>query len=376
MAFDALIGADIHDGTSLHKGMALLSDGDVCVGIVDPDDLPKGCEVRHLDGGVLAPGFVDLQVNGGGGVMFNDDQSVEALEIIARAHASVGTRAFLPTLITDTPGRNRAAIDAVADAIKRGISGVIGIHLEGPHLSISRKGAHDPSLIRPMTDDDLSMIAEAAKRLPNVILTVAPENVTRDQVALLCKSGVIISLGHTDATYDTCLYYAASGAKCTTHLFNAMSPLGSREPGLVGATLDNGAVSAGLIADGIHVHPATIRAALRAKQGPGKIFLVSDAMSTVGSEISEFELNGRTIYRRDGRLTLADGTLAGADLDLPKAIRVLVNQVGILPETAIAMASSIPASVLNTSGGFGRLVGGRVVDLTYLQSDFTFTELS
>jgi N-acetylglucosamine-6-phosphate deacetylase len=285
MAPTALLGAKIHDGTAMHEGKALVHESGILVGMLDQNDLPEGCTKQHLNGGVIIPGFVDLQVNGAGGVMFNDSQSVETLETMSRALASVGTLAFMPTLITDTPERSQAAIDAVAAAIERGVAGVVGLHLEGPHLSIKRKGAHDPSLIRSMTDDDLTMIIKAAEHLPNVMLTLSPENATVDQVAALHQAGVIVSLGHTDASYDICLDYMASGARCATHLFNAMSQLGNREPGLVGATLDNGTVSAGLIADGIHVHPATIRAALRAKQGPEQIFLVSDAMATVGSGI-------------------------------------------------------------------------------------------
>lgn len=372
MAPTALLGASIHDGTAMHEGMALVHEKGVLVGILDQNDLPEGCTNQHLDGGVITPGFVDLQVNGAGGVMFNDSQSVETLETMSRALASIGTLAFVPTLITDTPDRSKAAIDAVAAAIEQGVAGVVGLHLEGPHLSITRKGAHDPSLIRQMTDDDLAMIIKAAEHLPNVMLTLAPENATVDQTAALHQAGVVVSLGHTDASYDTCIDYMANGAHCTTHLFNAMSQLGNREPGLVGATLDNGTVSAGLIADGIHVHPASIRAALRAKQGPEQIFLVSDAMATVGSDITEFELNGRAIYRRDGMLTLSDGTLAGADLDFPKALRVMINDVGVSPSAAIAMATSIPAGVLRSSGGFGHLTAGKALQAIYLDQDLSF----
>ncbi len=372
MAPTALLGAKIHDGTAMHESKALVHENGILVGMLDQSDLPEGCTKQHLNGGVIIPGFVDLQVNGAGGVMFNDSQSVETLETMSRALASVGTVAFMPTLITDTPERSQAAIDAVAAAIERGVAGVVGLHLEGPHLSIKRKGAHDPSLIRAMTDDDLTMIIKAAEHLPNVMLTLAPENATVDRVAALHQAGVIVSLGHTDASYDTCMDYMASGARCTTHLFNAMSQLGNREPGLVGATLDNGTVSAGLIADGIHVHPASIRAALRAKQGPEQTFLVSDAMATVGSGITEFELNGRVIYRQDGRLTLSDGTLAGADLDFSKALRVMINDVGVSPSEAIAMATSIPAGILRSSGGFGQLIDGKVLQAIYLDHDFQF----
>jgi N-acetylglucosamine-6-phosphate deacetylase len=372
MAPTALLGAKIHDGTAMHGGKALVHENGILVGMLDQNDLPEGCTKQHLNGGVIIPGFVDLQVNGAGGVMFNDSQSVETLETMSRALASVGTLAFMPTLITDIPERSQAAIDAVAAAIERGVAGVVGLHLEGPHLSIKRKGAHDPSLIRSMTDADLTMIIKAAEHLPNVMLTLAPENATVDQVAALHQAGVIVSLGHTDASYDICMDYMAIGARCATHLFNAMSQLGNREPGLVGATLDNGTVSAGLIADGFHVHPASIRAALRAKQGPEQIFLVSDAMATVGSGITEFELNGRVIYRQDGRLTLSDGTLAGADLDFPKALRVMINDVGVSPSAAIAMATSIPAGILRSSGGFGQLTVGKVLHAIYLDHDFQF----
>ena len=372
MAPTALLGAKIHDGTAMHEGKALVHENGILVGMLDQNDLPEGCTKQHQNGGVIIPGFVDLQVNGAGGVMFNHSQSVETLETMSRALASVGTLAFMPTLITDTPERSQAAIDAVAAAIERGVAGVVGLHLEGPHLSIKRKGAHDPSLIRAMTDDDLTMIIKAAEHLPNVMLTLAPENATVDQVAALHQAGVIVSLGHTDASYNTCMDYMASGAHCTTHLFNAMSQLGNREPGLVGATLDNGTVSAGLIADGIHVHPASIRAALRAKQGHEQIFLVSDAMATVGSGITEFELNGRVIYRQDGRLTLSDGTLAGADLDFPKALRVMINDVGVSPSVTIAMATSIPAGILRSSGGFGQLTDGKVLQAIYLDHNFQF----
>lgn len=355
MTQTAFLGAAIHDGTHLHHGKALLVEKKKTIGILDPDDLPAECDRHQLDGGYLTPGFVDLQVNGGGGVMFNDVQTIKGLFVITAAHRRLGSYAILPTLITDTPQRSQEAIEVVCEAVKMGMPGIVGIHLEGPHLSLARRGAHDAGLIRPMTDVDLAMICDAAKRLPNVMLTIAPENVTLDQARSLANAGVILSLGHTEADFKTCLAYTRVGVRCTTHLFNAMSQLGNREPGLVGATLDSGALSAGLIADGIHVHHATIRSAVRAKQGPGKIFLVTDAMSCVGSDLTEFALNGRTVYRRDGTLRLSDGTLAGADIDMPSAIRVMVHKVGLTPERAIAMATSIPASVLKPHKHMGMI---------------------
>ncbi len=351
----ALIGADIIDANTLHAGRALLMRVDGSVLVVDADALPKGCEMRKLNGGMIVPGFVDLQVNGGGGVMFNDAQNVETLNIMAQAHATTGTAALLPTLITDIAARTRAAIDAVVQAIDEKLPGIAGIHLEGPHLSVARKGAHDGNLIRAMTDDDMTVFLDAANRLANVMLTVAPENVRDDQITQLSKAGVIVSLGHTDASFDRCMSAFDAGARCATHLFNAMSQLGSREPGLVGAALTHPEVCAGLIADAIHVHPATIRTALAAKQGPGHIFLVTDAMATGGCDIQSFSLNGREIRRENGRLTLEDGTLAGADLNFGQALSVLVDQVGTSPESAIAMATSIPANLLRDDMGFGRI---------------------
>lgn len=365
----AYTGADIFDGASLRTGMALLSEGGTCRGIVAAEGIPGDYARTDLGGGTIAPGFVDLQVNGGGGVMFNDETTAEAIRTIAAAHASTGTLALLPTLITDTPERSRAAVDAVAEAIAAGVPGVLGVHLEGPHLSLARKGAHDPALIRRMDAKDEAFLIEAAARLPNVLVTLAPESATPDQIARLAEAGVIVSLGHTDCTYATAQESFTAGASCVTHLFNAMSQMGNREPGLVGATLDTGDVHAGLIADNIHVHAAAIRAASAAKQGPGQIFLVTDAMSTVGSDITEFTLNGRRILRRDGRLTLADGTLAGADLDMPTALSVMMREVGLSGAAALAMATAAPSDVLKRPMDFGRLVQDRPLHAIHLSRD-------
>ncbi len=303
-------GGSVFDGDTLHKGAALrLEAGHItAIGADAPAD---GADVVDLKGGILAPGYVDLQVNGGGGVMFNDDPSVETLRRIAAAHLTLGATSILPTLITDTATKTRAAIAAATAAVAAGVPGIAGLHLEGPHLSMSRKGAHDAALIRPMEEDDLAALVAAAQSLPALMLTVAPENVSLKQVKALVAAGAVVSLGHSNADYETCLSYAKAGASCATHLFNAMSQLGNREPGLVGAVLASGRFNAGLIADGIHVHPEAMRAAWAAKQGPGRIFLVSDAMAPAGTAQEAFALEGRRISRKQGKLTLADGTLAG-----------------------------------------------------------------
>ena len=344
-------GGLIFDGQSLHEGYALRLEGGV-VAAIDRDDrvASHGTEV-DLGGDLLSPGFVDLQVNGGGGVMFNDAPAVDTLARIAEAHRRLGTAWILPTLITDTPSHTRAAIAAVEEAIATGVAGIGGLHLEGPHLSVARKGAHDPSLIRPMTEDDLALLLGAAQRLPVLMVTIAPENVSLDQAAALAQAGVLLSLGHTDTDYETSVAYQKAGVRCVTHLFNAMRQMVNREPGVVGAALDRGGLSAGLIADGIHVHPANIRTAFAAKRDPGEIFLVTDAMAPAGTDLASFDLNGRRINRSDGRLTLQDGTLAGADLEMTRAIRVLTGDVGLPLEYALRAATSIPARIAGLSGG-------------------------
>ncbi|MFY0647427.1 N-acetylglucosamine-6-phosphate deacetylase [Sulfitobacter geojensis] len=349
----AFVGADIFDGVRLLNDHAVLVENGQPV-IIERTAMPDGTAIRRLERGVLTPGFVDLQVNGGGGVMFNDAPDLSTLRIIAQAHATLGTRAFLPTLITDTPAQTTAAIKAVTAAIADGVEGILGLHLEGPHLSVARKGAHDPALIRPMSDADCAELVEAAALLPNLLVTVAPESVSPAQISALTHAGVIVFLGHSDADYATACAAFAAGARGSTHLFNAMSQLTNREPGLVGATLATPGASSGLIADSIHVHPATIRAALAANTGPAEVFLVTDAMACAGSDITSFTLGGRQILRANGRLTLADGTLAGADLSMAQALRVMIKEVGDPAERAFARATSLPADVLRDAKGAGQ----------------------
>jgi N-acetylglucosamine-6-phosphate deacetylase len=345
-----MTGVTIFRNGPIFDGARLLEDHKLVVrnGVADgiAPDMETVENVIDLEGDILSPGYVDLQVNGGGGVMLNDDPSVETLARISEAHWGLGVREFLPTLITDTPDKTHAAIAAVREAVRAGVAGIAGLHLEGPHLSVARKGAHDAALIRRMEQADLDALLAAATELPVLKVTVAPENTTEGQVSALARAGVLVALGHTDADYRTCRRYAAAGARCVTHLFNAMSQLASRDPGLVGAALGEGALSSGLIADGIHVHPEAMRLAWMSKTGPGRIYLVSDAMAVAGTDVSEFRLNGRVIRRENGRLTLEDGTLAGADLDLTTAIGVLVNEVGVSLEAALAAATSVPAELI------------------------------
>ncbi|MEL6838563.1 MAG: N-acetylglucosamine-6-phosphate deacetylase [Pseudomonadota bacterium] len=369
MTKTALIAPEIFDGKLLHRDAALLLRNNLVEAIVTNNAVPNGYDQQTYETGVILPGFVDLQVNGGGGVMFNDATSVTGLHTIAAALAGTGTRALLPTLITDTPDKTSAAIDAVEAAIAQDVPGIIGIHLEGPHIAIAKKGAHYAALIRPMEAADEALLLDAARRLPNVMVTVAPESATLEQIKRLSAGGVMVALGHTACGFDAAQAAFAAGASCVTHLFNAMHPLGSREPGLVGATLGTSGIAAGLIADNIHVHATSMQIALNASEG---IFLVTDAMATLGSDIGQFQLNGRTVSRKDGRLTLADGTLAGADLDLPQAISVLIDHMGIPRARAYAMATSLPARCLRSQAGWGHFTPGKPAHAIHLSDEHTY----
>jgi N-acetylglucosamine-6-phosphate deacetylase len=365
----AISGARIFDGEQWHDNAALLVEFGHVSGIVHSGAVPRHAESVHLDGGSVVPGFVDLQVNGGGGVLFNNDPSVDAIRVICAAHAQFGTTALLPTLITDTVAVNIAAIAAGKSAVEQGIPGFIGLHLEGPHLSLARKGTHDGALIRPMDDADLARLVAARAELPNLLCTVAAETVTPAQISALAAAEIIVSLGHTDAGAAAAGAAFAAGASMATHLFNAMSQLGNREPGVVGAVLTADGVHAGLIADGIHVHPATIEIALRAKAGEGRIFLVTDAMSQTGTDLETLTLNGRTITRADGALRLADGTLAGADLDMIDAVEFMHSRMGLPFDEAVRMASLYPARAMGIAAEHGHLQPGALASFVHLSDD-------
>jgi N-acetylglucosamine-6-phosphate deacetylase len=362
----ALTGAAIFDGENWHADSALVVDGGVVKNIAAASTLPGDIRKVELQGGTLVPGFIDIQVNGGGGVLLNDGPSIETIRTICDAHVAFGTTALLPTLITDTPEITAAALAAGKAAAQEKVAGFIGLHIEGPHLSITHKGTHDPKLIRPMDDADLVALIEAAQEIPVLLTTVAPETVPVDKIRAMADAGLIVSLGHSGASYEVAMAAKDAGATMVTHLFNAMSQLGHRSPGVVGAVLQSGALSAGLIADGFHVDRASMSIALRAKQGPSKIFLVTDAMSTIGTDITSFTLNGRKITRAGGRLTLEDGTLAGADLDMISAVRFVHRELGLPLGEALRMASLYPAESIRIDHHYGRLAAGFVANVVHL----------
>ncbi|ASY64928.1 N-acetylglucosamine-6-phosphate deacetylase [Sinorhizobium sojae CCBAU 05684] len=364
-----ITGARIFDGIDCHDGAALLIEAGHVKTIVPAGAAADEMETIDARGLLLVPGFIDLQVNGGGGALFNEQPTLAGIRQICAAHARFGTTALLPTLITDTRAVRTEAIKAGIEAKASGVPGFLGLHLEGPHLSLVRKGAHDPSLIRPMEKPDLDEMLACMKSLGCLMVTLAPENATKEQVKALADAGVVVSLGHTDVGFEAACAYAKAGARTVTHLFNAMSGLGHREPGVVGAALATGRLHAGMIADGFHVDPATMGIAIRGKQGPGQIFLVTDAMSTIGSDVTRFLLNGREILRKDGRLTLADGTLAGADIDMLSSVRFVHERLGLPVEEALRMASAYPADAMGIASHKGRLLPGADADFVLLAPD-------
>lgn len=366
----AYTGARIFDGELWWDRSALVVKDDRIEGIIAANS-PTDAERVVLDGGMITPGFIDLQVNGGGGRLLTDSPTVETIETISATFARFGTTALLPTLISSTRETRDAAIAAGAEAARQGGAGFLGLHLEGPHLNVARKGAHEAAHIRAMEEDDLLALIAARRKLPNLLVTLAVESVAPSQITRLHDAGIVVGIGHSDGSYDAVRAAAEAGATIVTHLFNAQSQLTSREPGVVGAAFDLGSLHAGLIADGIHVHPASIGVALRAKRGPGRIFLVTDAMAPAGTEATSFELNGRTVYRRDGALRLGDGTLAGADLTMIDAVVYTHRTLGLPLEDALRMASLYPAEALGVAHERGSFVRGKRADFVHLGDDLS-----
>jgi N-acetylglucosamine-6-phosphate deacetylase len=360
----ALSGARILAGnTFIERHTVVVADGKIAAVQPDASALPTGCERVALNGGDLLPGFIDLQVNGGGGVLFNDRPTVDGIAAIGAAHRKFGTTGFLPTLISDDLTVMDRAIDAVEQAIARRVPGVLGIHLEGPFLNPARAGIHDRTHFRTLDDGLIQRLTRL--KGGRTLITLAPECAPPGAIRTLVAKGAIVCAGHSAADYAQTVAALAEGVSGFTHLFNAMTPFTSREPGMVGAALNDAAGWCGLIADLHHVHPASLAVALRAKPSD-HFFLVTDAMSTVGSDQKSFMLGGIKITADGGRLTGPDGTLAGSDLDMASAIRNMIAAVKVTPETAVAMASAVPARVLGMDSVRGQIAPGLAADLVHV----------
>ena len=358
-----LIAEQLFDGEAFHRDVPVTIED----GLIASLDTASGAkEIRYP--GTLVPGFIDVQVNGGGGALFNSSPTVACIETIGKAHARFGTTGFLPTLITDDVQVMAKAADAVASAVAQKSAGVLGVHFEGPHLSVPKKGVHPQGFIREITEAELAIFCR--QDLGIRVVTLAPENVSPEVIRLLVESGVKVCLGHSNADYDTVVAALAAGATGFTHLYNAMSPLGSREPGVVGAAIESETAWCGLIVDGHHVHPAAARVALRAKPR-GKVMLVTDAMPPVGmDDETSFELFGTQVLRVGDRLNAVTGELAGCVLDMATAVENSVKMLGLSLGEALRMASLYPAEFLGIAENVGRLAVGQRADLVLLDNQY------
>ncbi len=357
----ALTGARIFDGSRFLDGHAVVLEGGRIAALVPERDLPADLSRERVEG-LLAPGFVDVQVNGGGGVLFNDVRTPDGIRTIAAAHRRFGTTGLLPTFITDTRARMAEAVAAMREALRAGIPGVLGIHCEGPFINPERKGVHDPAHMRPVEEEDLRILT--ALGAGRTLVTLAPEQVPMSAIRHLAAAGILVCAGHTKASAAVLGEAFRNGLTGFTHLFNAMPPMAGREPGPVGAALADRDSYCGLIVDGHHVDAVSIRVAIQAR-GADRIMLVSDAMPSVGTELATFALMGRTVTRANGRLTTADGTLAGCDLDMASAVRNTVA-LGIPLGDALRMASLTPAAFLRLDRELGRIAPGYRASLVLL----------
>jgi N-acetylglucosamine-6-phosphate deacetylase len=357
MSTEALVnGRVLLDEGFVEDRAVLLSGGRILDVVAAIDARVRGADrQRDLAGALLLPGFVDTQVNGGGGVLFNDTPDVATIEAIGRAHRRFGTTSFLPTLISDDLQAVASAIAAVDAAIAAGVPGVEGVHIEGPFINDARKGTHDSAHIRPLEPEHVALLSSL--RHGRTLLTLAPEQAGAETLARLREAGVVLSAGHTDATHAQIHDALAHGLRGFTHLFNAMSPLQNREPGTVGAALDDPESWCAIIVDGWHVHPVTLRIALAAKRHE-RFMLVTDAMPSVGTTLSSFQLQGKRIDVVDGRCLDEQGTLSGSALDMASAVRNAVRMLGLPLATAVRMASTYPAEFLGLGDRIGRIAPG------------------
>ncbi len=361
----ALTNCRIHTGSNILEAHAVLIDGRHIGEIVAADNIPAGATLIDLEGGYLAPGFIDVQVNGGGGAMFNDDPTMQTIARIAKAHRRFGTTGLLPTLITDNRERIGAAIDAVEAAMAAGVPGVLGLHLEGPNINPVRRGMHERRNIAALNPDDIARLCDlqAAR-----IVTLAPECAAPGIIARLAAGGVSVSAGHSEATAEQIDAATVEGLTGITHLFNAMSQFAGREPGMVGAALAHAELWCGIIVDGFHVHEKSIAAAWRAKR-PGKLFLISDAMAPVGAQMDSFVSAGEEISVRDGCCRTSDGRLAGSALDMASAVRNCVRDISIPLDEALRMAATYPAEFLQLDHSLGKIEAGFDASLVWLDKE-------
>jgi N-acetylglucosamine-6-phosphate deacetylase len=363
----ALVNGRILAGEQIVNGHAvLLSEGRIEAVVPAADPRCREAASVDLGGHLLLPGFIDVQVNGGGGVLFNDDPSLESILAIGAAHRQFGTTGFLPTLISDDLDTIAQAIGAVQASLDARRPGALGIHIEGPFLNWARRGVHDPKHLRRLDNGVISLLCSL--RGGRTVLTLAPEMATTDMIAQLAAGGILVCAGHSDASYDQTAAAIAHGVRGFTHLFNAMAPLAPREPGIVGAALYDADTWCGIIVDGHHVDPVVLKLALRCKRHD-RFMLVTDAMPPVGSPATSFTLQGRSIRVVDGVCRDENGTLAGTGLDMATAVRNAVRLLGLSIAAAARMAGEYPATFLGLDRELGRIAAGYRANLVLMDDE-------
>ncbi|MFA0540977.1 N-acetylglucosamine-6-phosphate deacetylase [Vibrio sp. 10N.222.52.B7] len=362
----ALSNCKIYTGSDVLTNHAVVIENELIKKVCPISELPEGIELRDLDGANLSPGFIDLQLNGCGGVMLNDEITAETMQIMHKANLKSGCTSFLPTLITSSDEDMRAVITAAREYHNQYQNQSLGLHLEGPYLNVAKKGIHSVDHIRKSDNEMIELICENRDLVAKV--TLAPELNDPEHIERLHKAGVVVSIGHTNATYAEARQGFESGITFATHLFNAMTPMVGREPGVVGAIYDTPEVYAGIIADGFHVDYANIRIAHKIKGE--KLVLVTDATAPAGADMEYFIFVGKKVYYRDGKCVDENGTLGGSALTMIEAVQNTVEHAGIALDEALRMATLYPATAIGVESKLGRIKKGMVANLAVFDRDF------
>ena len=365
----ALINGEIYTGEGIVKNKAIIIDGNRVEALVD--EIPKDIKVIDLQGKIVAPAFIDLQLNGCGGVLFNDEISLDTLRVMNETNIKTGTTSYLPTLITTTDENIEKALKLVEENENLEEIGVLGLHIEGPYISIPKKGIHNPDYIRVMSDEIIHKIAKFGSKVTK-IMTIAPENAKVEHLKELKDSGINLSIGHTNATYEEALE-KVEYFKMATHLFNAMSSFTSREPGVIGAIFENKSLYTGIIVDGVHSHYGSVKIAKDILKE--KLFLVTDAVAPVGTTMESFMFEGNKVLYKDGKCISPDGTLGGSALTMIEGVQNLVKHVGVSLEEALLMASTYPAKAVKVDNEYGYVKEGYIADLVILDKELNISNM-
>lgn len=365
----ALINGEIYTGEGIVKNKAIIINGNKIKALVD--DIPKDIQIIDLQGKIIAPAFIDLQLNGCGGVLFNDEISLDTLRVMNETNIKTGTTSYLPTLITTTDENIEKALKLVEETDNLENLGVLGLHIEGPYISITKKGIHNPNYIRIMSDEIIHKIARFGSKVTK-IMTIAPENAKVEHLKELKDSGINLSIGHTNATYEEVLE-KVEYFKMATHLFNAMSSFSSREPGAIGAIFENKSLYTGIIVDGVHSHYGSVKVAKDILKE--KLFLVTDAVAPVGTNMESFMFEGNKVLYKDGKCISPDGTLGGSALTMIEGVQNLVKHVGVSLEEALLMASTYPAKAVKVDNEYGYVKKGYIADLVVLDKELNISNM-